>query len=141
MRRLISDRVAAKRLSAQLIAVFAGLAVLLAATGIFGVLSVTVERRTREIGIRIAIGAERAQVLRMIVLQSLAKSGAGILAEVVAALALTRASRTLFYGVSAADPGTYAAAVAGVSAVSILAALIPAWRAMRVDPAAALRDE
>jgi putative ABC transport system permease protein len=141
MRRLISDRVAPKRLSAQIIAVFASLAIVLAATGIFGVLSFTVARRTREIGIRLAIGAEREQVLRMIVLQSLAISGVGILIGIVAALTLTRASRTLFYGVSAADPQTFLAAAAGAVAVSIGAALIPAWRATRIDPAAALRDE
>jgi putative ABC transport system permease protein len=141
MRRLISDRVAPKRLSAQIIAAFASLAIVLAAIGIFGVLSFTVARRRREIGIRMAIGAERGQVLRMIVLQSLAISGAGILAGIVAALAMTRMLKTLFYGVSAADPQSYAAAAAGAIAVSIGAALIPAWCAMRIDPAAALRDE
>ncbi len=141
MRRLISDRIAPRRLSAQMIGVFATMAVLLAAIGISGVLSFTVARRTREIGVRMALGAERGQVLRMVLVQSLTISGAGIVAGVAAALALTRASRTLFYGVSAADPGTYAAAAAGAVAVSIAAALVPAWRAMRVDPIAALRDE
>jgi putative ABC transport system permease protein len=141
MRRLISDRVAPKRLSAQLIAVFASLAIVLAAIGIFGVLSFTVARRTREIGIRMAIGARRGQVLRMIVLQSIAISVTGTLTGIAAALAMTRMLKTLFYGVSAADPQTYVAAAAAAIAVSIGAALLPAWRAMRIDPVAALRDE
>jgi putative ABC transport system permease protein len=141
MRRLISDRVAPKRLSAQIIAVFASLAIMLAAIGIFGVLSFTVARRTREMSIRMAIGAERGQVLRMIVLESLAISGTGVMTGIVAALAMTRMLKTLFYGVSAADPQTYVVATAGAIAVSIGAALLPAWRAMRIDPSAALRDE
>jgi ABC-type antimicrobial peptide transport system permease subunit len=141
MRRVISDRVAPKRLSAQIMAAFASLAIILAAIGVFGVLSFTVARRTREIGIRMAIGAERGQVLRMIVLQSMAISGTGTLIGIVAALAMTRMLKTLFYGVSAADPQTYAAAAAGAIAVSIGAALLPAWRATRIDPVAALRDE
>jgi putative ABC transport system permease protein len=141
MRRLISDRVAPKRLSAQIMAAFASLAIILAAIGVFGVLSFTVARRTREIGIRMAIGAERGQVLRMIVSQSMAISGTGTLVGILAALAMTRMLKTLFYGVRAADPQTYVAAAAGAIAVSVGAALLPAWRAMRIDPVAALRDE
>jgi predicted permease len=141
MRQLISNRVAPKRLSAQIIAVFAGLALVLAAAGVYGVLSFTVARRTREIGIRIAMGAERAAVLRMIVLQSTKISALGVLAGMSSALAMTRVVKTLLYGVGAADPKTYVMAAAGAITVSIAAALIPAWRAMRVDPIAALRDE
>ena len=141
MRQVISDRVAPKRLSAQISAAFAGLAILLAAVGIYGVLSFTVAQRTQEIGIRMALGAERGEVLRMVVMQASRISVAGAAIGLVAALALTRLLKSLLYGVNPADPRIYLAAALGAIVVAGIAAVVPAWRATRVDPVFALRDE
>ena len=141
MQQLISGRVAPKRLSAQLIAAFAGLAVALAVVGIYGVLSFTVARRTHEIGLRMALGAERASLVGMVVGQSSRLALVGVALGIASALGLTRFLRSLVYGVSPADPWVYAIAVAATIALSIAAAMVPAWRATRVDPIVALREE
>ncbi len=140
MQRLISDRVAANRLSAQLIAMFAGLALVLAAVGIYGVLSFSVAQRTHEIGVRMALGAGRDQVLRMILKEAGILAAAGIGIGIVGALVLTRVMRSLLFGVSATAPVAYTASCLVLMVVALLAAAVPAYRAARVDPLVALRD-
>jgi putative ABC transport system permease protein len=135
--RSLADR----RFTMTVLAGFALLALALAAIGIYGVLSYSVARRTREIGVRMALGAAKGSVVRMVLGDSLAPVVAGAAAGVVAALALTRLMRALLYGVSATDPMTFAAGVAVLLGVGVLASVIPAARAARVDPMEALRDE
>lgn len=141
MQQLISDRIAPKRLSAQLIALFAGLALMLAAVGIYGLLSFAVAQRTHEIGVRMTLGAQRGAVIRMIVAQAALLTSIGIVIGLCASAALARAMRSLVYGISAADPWTYAGASGMLLALAVLAAAIPAWNASRVDPLTALRHE
>jgi putative ABC transport system permease protein len=138
---IVAERSAERRLAAQLIAVFAAVALALAAVGIYGVMSYAVAQRTQEIGIRMALGAEREHVLKM-VLQSgavLALSGIGI--GLVAAFALARLVAALLFETSAADPPTFSVVPLLLLAVALLASYLPARRAARVDPMAALRYE
>jgi putative ABC transport system permease protein len=140
MQRIISDRIAPHRLSAQLIAIFAGLALVLAAVGIYGVLSFSVAERTHEIGLRMALGAERRNVLRLIVGEAAVLASCGIAIGLAGALALTRLMRALLFGVGASDPVTYLGASAALLVIAVAAAAIPASRATRIDPMACLRQ-
>jgi putative ABC transport system permease protein len=124
-----------------LLGLFATVAVVLATIGIYGVTSFVVARRTREIGIRMALGADAAAVLRQVVGGSLALATAGIAAGLAGAAVVTRLLEGLLYGVGATDPWTYAAVALIFTAVAALAALVPARRAARVDPTTALRAE
>jgi len=139
MQRIISDRIAPHRLSAQLIAVFAGLALLLAALGIYGVLSFSVAQRTHEIGLRMALGAERSTVLRLIAGEVSRLAGCGIAIGLAGALALTRLMKAMLYGVDASDPVIYAGSAA--ASLAMAAAVAPALRAAWVDPMVSLREE
>jgi predicted permease len=141
MRRLISDRIAPNRLSAQLIAAFAGLALVLATLGIYAVLSFTVAQRTHEIGVRIALGAERASVVISVVRRAALLALCGIGIGLAGALALTRVLKSLLFGVAATDPSTYAAGAIALLVVALAAATAPALRAAQVDPVASLRHE
>jgi putative ABC transport system permease protein len=141
MLQVASDRLAPKRLTASVIAVFAGLALLLAAVGIYGVLSFTVAQRTHEIGIRMALGAERSGVVRMIVGQAAGLAAIGVAIGVAGALALSRVLATLVFGVSTTDPFVFAEVSATLIAVAAFAAWVPARRAAQVDPVIALRSE
>ena len=141
MQRLVSDRVASNRLSAQLIAAFAGLALVLAGVGIYGVLSFSVGRRTHEIGLRMALGAARGQVLERIVGEAAVLAACGIAAGLAGALALTRTLKTLLFGVGGSDPWIYAGSALLLLSIAVAAALVPAMRASRLDPAIALRHE
>jgi putative ABC transport system permease protein len=116
-------------------------ALLLAAVGTFGVISYNVARRSREIGLRMALGAQPGAVLRMIVRGSLLLAGVGLAAGVLASLALSRVIAGLLYGVPAADPVTFAAVALIMAATATAAAWLPAHRAARLDPASALRAE
>jgi putative ABC transport system permease protein len=138
---MASGRLAPKRLTTGLIAVFASLALLLAATGIYGVLSFTVARRTHEIGVRMALGSARHGVLRLIVGEAALVALTGIGIGLAGALALSRVLRSLLYGVSATDPVVFAAVSSTLLGVALIAACLPAWRASRVDPMVALRHE
>jgi ABC-type antimicrobial peptide transport system permease subunit len=135
--RSVGDR----RFTVVLLGGFAVLGLVLAAMGIYGVLAYAVARRTREIGVRMALGAPRQRVVRMVLGDSLTPVLAGAGVGVVGALAVTRLMRALLYGVTATDPLTYAIVVAVLVGVAVLASLIPASRAARVDPIVALREE
>jgi putative ABC transport system permease protein len=120
---------------------FALLGLLLASIGIYGVLAYSVARRTREIGVRMALGAARPAVVRMVLRDSLAPVIAGSAIGIIAALALTRLMGALLYGVTTTDPLTFAAVVVVLLGVATLASVVPAARAARVDPVVALREE
>jgi putative ABC transport system permease protein len=141
MERRLADSVGERRLSALLLALFAALALVLAAIGVYGVMSYAVTQRTRELGIRMALGARRGQVLRAVVDQGLRLCLAGLAIGVAGALALTRLMASRLYGISATDPGTFAGLGAGLLAVALLACLLPARRATLVNPMVALREE
>jgi len=129
------------RTFARLLAGFALVALLLCAIGIAGVIGYSVTRRTREIGIRIALGATRSDVLRLVVGESVRRAGAGLAAGLFGAALLTRLLRGLLYGVAPVDPGTFAVAAALIGAIALAAAFFPARRASRIEPLAALREE
>ena len=129
------------RYVAGLCAAFALLATLLAAVGLYGVMAWSVARRTREIGIRMALGAERRAVIGMVLREVALLAGVGVAIGVPVALALSRLVRTQLYGLAPHDPLTFAAAAALISAVALAAGFLPAHRASRVDPLTALRYE
>ena len=137
--RTVARSVAERRFAMLLVGLFAGLALVLGAIGVYGVLSYDVTRRVREIGIRMALGAERGSVLRMIVGRAFVLAAIGVVAGGAGAIALSRTLSTLLFGVTPHDPTTFAAAAAVLTIVALAAAAIPAWRAARVNPAAALR--
>lgn len=141
MDSLIAGSLGPQRFATTLLAVFASLAILLAAIGLYGLMSYSVTQRTNEIGIRMALGAQRGEVLRMVLRQGTKLAVAGVVVGVVVGLALTRLTQSLLYGVSAADPLSFAGAAVLLVLVALLACYIPARRAMRVDPMVALRYE
>ncbi|HUR58070.1 MAG TPA: ABC transporter permease [Opitutaceae bacterium] len=130
-----------RRFVMLLLAAFAGLALFLSSLGIYGVLAYDVSQRTREIGIRGAIGATRGQIVGMILKQGLWKSGLGIVLGLIGAFLLSRYMTSLLFGVQPTDPIVYAAVSAVLIAVALLASYLPARRAAKIDPLAALRDE
>ncbi|HEY3169466.1 MAG TPA: ABC transporter permease [Thermoanaerobaculia bacterium] len=129
------------RFQTLLLAAFAAVAALLSAVGIYGVMSYAVSKRTREIGVRMALGADPGDVLRLVVGQGMAVAVAGAGAGLLAALLLTRLISTLLYGVKATDPMTYAGVAALLLAIALLASYLPARRAAHIDPMRALRAE
>ena len=139
MEEVVSQSVARQRFSMLLLGVFAGLALLLAAVGIYGVMSYSVAQRTREIGIRIALGAQRSDVLKMTVGEGLRLVSTGVVIGLAAALILTRVMSSLLFGVSANDPTTFITISLILVSVAVLASFVPALRATRVDPMFALR--
>ncbi|HWO01896.1 MAG TPA: ABC transporter permease [Blastocatellia bacterium] len=138
---VISDSVAPRRLNMLLLGIFAGLAIVLAAVGIYGVISYSVSQRTREIGIRMALGASHSSVLRLVVGEGMILAVIGVATGLVASFFLTRLMSTLLFGVSTTDPVTFVAISLLLTTVSIVASLIPARRAIKVDPMVALRYE
>jgi putative ABC transport system permease protein len=141
MDQVLSQSAAQREFNTLLIVAFAGLAILLAAAGIYGVTSYSVEQRTQEIGIRMALGAERRETLRLVLGRSLLLTAAGLLIGLAGALALTRVLSALLFGVSATDPATFVTTACLVVVVSLLASYLPARRATRIDPVLALRRE
>jgi putative ABC transport system permease protein len=141
MTRTVSDSLAQPRFRTALLAIFSVTAMLLAAIGIYGVLSYAVGRRTREIGIRVALGAGKRDILRLVVAQGLGWTAAGLAAGAIGALLLTRFLSTLLFEVPPLDPATWAAVAGVLLAAGALACVVPARRAARVDPVVALRYE
>jgi putative ABC transport system permease protein len=130
-----------RRFTLMLLGVFASIALLLAAVGIYGVVAYAVAQRTHEIGVRMALGAQRREIMGLVLRQGMALALAGVGAGLIGALALTRLISGLLFGISASDPATFLATAAILSAVALLATYIPARRATRVEPTAALRYE
>jgi len=141
MEARVSASVSQPRVQMNVLGAFAALAILLAAVGIYGVMSYSVTQRTREIGIRMALGAGRREVLGLVLGQGFTMVTLGLVAGLAGALLLTRVLRTLLFGVSTTDPAVFAAIVALLSATACIAAYVPARRATRVDPLVALRNE
>lgn len=141
MTTLLSTQLAQPRFNMLLLALFAGVAMLLAAIGIYGVIAYSVTQRTREIGIRMALGAQRTQMLGMVLRQSLTLVAIGIAIGFLVALGATRLMATLLYGVGVNDVSIYAVVTFLLGAAALLASYIPARRAMKVDPIVALRYE
>jgi len=141
MRQVLDTGLTPQRLSALLLGVFAGLALVLAAFGIYSVLSYIVRGRSREIGIRTALGARTGDVLRLVVVEGMSPTLIGIAAGVIAALASAKVMKTLVFGVSASDPLTLAAVAVTLGLVALIASLVPAYRALQVDPVKVLRME
>jgi putative ABC transport system permease protein len=139
MEQLLGKSTVDASFDATLLAVFAGLSLLLAAVGLFGVLSYIVAQRTSEIGIRIALGARRRQVLRKVLLDGLRPALLGLGMGLAASVAAARGIGSMLYGTKPLDAGVFAAVSAALLAVAVLACLVPAWRASRLDPVRALR--
>jgi putative ABC transport system permease protein len=137
----ISDAVAQRRFNMLLLTLFAALALILASAGIYGVLTYAVAQRTRELGIRFALGATGADALRLIISQGMRLVTLGVGAGLLASLALTRLLKSLLYGVNATDPLTFAMAPLLLILVSLIACYLPGRRATKVDPLVALRSE
>ena len=138
---MIDETIVNERIIARLATVFGLLALLLAAIGLYGVISYTIARRTNEIGIRMALGARRPRVLWMILRETLLLALAGIALGVPAVLGSTHTVSSRLFGLSAADPSTLAMAIGILMLVALCAGLIPGSRATRVDPVQALRHE
>jgi putative ABC transport system permease protein len=141
LRDLLSQTLAQPRFNMALLGVFAGVAVILAAVGIYGVIAYSVSQRTKEIGIRMALGAQRADMLNMILRQSLWMVSIGIAVGLAGALAATRLMAALLFGVGAGDISTYTGVIVLLGGAALVASFIPARRAMKIDPMVALRYE
>ena len=141
MKQLVSDSVATRRITLVLLGLFSGLALILGAIGIYGVISFSVAQRTHEIGIRMALGAPRRDVFRLVLGQGLKLAAIGIAIGIVTAFGLVHLMSSLLYGVGAADFETFAGVAILLVLVALLASYVPARRAMRIDPMVALRYE
>jgi predicted permease len=138
---VFSDSVARQRFLAQLLGIFAALALILAAVGTYGVLSYLVTERQREIGIRMALGADRTNVLSLVLRQGLSTTVIGLVLGLAGAVGLTRLASSLLFEVKPTDPVTFGAVAGVITLVALLACVVPAQRATRVDPMVALREE
>jgi len=139
--RLVDESLADHRFRTLLLSAFAAVALVLAALGIYGVLAYFVSQRSRELGVRLALGAQPSAVFRMVLSHGMRPVAAGAVAGLAAAFALTSAMRSLLFGVTPIDPAAYAVTVATLMGVAAVACALPALRATRVDPVVALRQE
>jgi len=137
----LAEIIAPQRFSMTLLVVFAGIALVLACVGIYGVMAYSVTQRTHEIGVRMALGARRGDVLRLVLGQAGRLVGLALLLGLAGAFAITRVMASLLYGITATDPLTFGIMVAILGGIALLAGYVPAWRASRVDPLVALRYE
>ncbi len=138
--QIVAESMARTSFALIMLAIAAAVSLLLGVVGIYGVVSYIAVQRTREVGIRVALGAQPSDVAGLFVQHGLVAAGLGIGAGVAAAAALSRLMSSMLFGVTGTDPATYAAVAAGLGAVTILATYLPARRAARIDPVAALRD-
>ncbi len=141
MQDVINDSLSARRFTRLLLGTFALLALVLAGVGIYGVVSYTVTQKTHDIGVRMALGADRRTVLGAVLKGAMAMAAVGIGVGAVAALAATRVMKGLLFGVSATDPITFGAVALVLAVVTLIASYVPALRATKVDPIVALRCE
>jgi putative ABC transport system permease protein len=141
MQEVVNASVSTRRITLILLGLFSGLALVLAAIGIYGVVSYSVAQRAREIGIRMALGAHRGDVLRLVLAQGGKMSLTGIAIGAIASAGLTRLMANLLYGVSAVDPATFAVVAFVLAVIAMVASYLPARRALRMDPLVALRNE
>ena len=141
MEAMVSDSIATPRLRMMLVGLFAGLALLLAMAGMYGVMSYVTSQRISEFGVRMAMGASRGSVLALVLGRAARMAALGVTVGLVLAVAAARVVSTMLFGLKPTDAITYAAVLAAVMPIVVLAAAIPAWRAARVDPAVALRNE
>jgi hypothetical protein len=141
MTEYVAASLLSAKIAASLLSVLSGLGLLLAAIGLYSVMAYSVAQRTSEIGIRVALGAQPGEIMRLVIRQGMTFALAGLLVGSLAAVALARVVSTMLVGVSPADPLVYAAAATFTVLVTLASAAIPAWRALRVDPAVALRSQ
>jgi putative ABC transport system permease protein len=141
MDQILGKTTASQGFAANLVLAFAALSLLLAAVGLYGVLSYLITQRTPDIGLRIALGAQRAHVLRLVLFDGLRPALLGLILGWAVSAGATQLLRSMLYGTGPLDPATFAAAATLLVAVAALACLIPAWRASRIDPMQALRTE
>jgi predicted permease len=141
MDQILGRTSASEGFAADLVIAFAALSLLLSAVGLYGVLSYLTTQRTPDIGLRIAVGAQRSQLLRLVLFEGLRPALVGLIFGVAASALVTQLLRSMLYGTRPLDPGTFAVAAMMLMAVAVLACLIPAWRASRIDPIRALRTE
>jgi len=141
MRERMGESVGEQRFRTLLLGSFAGFALVLACLGLYAVMSYSVSQRTREIGIRIALGGRPREILALVIRQALVLSAIGMVVGLIAALVLTRAMRALLFDVTPADPISLAVSLGVLAGVAVLASYVPARRATKVDPLAALRYE
>jgi putative ABC transport system permease protein len=139
MQEQLERSTSAQMLSVTLVGILGGLALVLAAIGLYAVMSYAVSQSTRELGLRMALGADPSNLVRLVLSRGLALTGAGVLLGTATALPLTRLLGNLLYKVSPRDPVAFACAFAVMALVSVAACLLPAWRAARTDPMRALR--
>jgi putative ABC transport system permease protein len=139
--RIVSNSMAAPRFYAAALGAFAGVALVLAAIGLYGLLAYSVAQRTREIGVRMALGAQRGGILALVLGQGALLAGIGVVAGLAGAFAVTRYLSSLLFGITPLDPATFVAVALVFAGVALLASYVPARRATGVDPIVALRSE
>jgi putative ABC transport system permease protein len=141
MEQVVSNSTASTNFNLTLLSIFAGIALLLAAIGIYGLMAYSVQQRTQEIGIRMALGAESGHVRNMVVLHGMRLALAGVVLGISSALLLSRLVASMLFGVTARDPVIFGGVAVVLSAVALIATYVPALRATRIDPIVALRYE
>jgi putative ABC transport system permease protein len=140
MREQVDRTTSSQRIAVTILCIFGGIALVLAAVGLYGVMSATVSQRSRELALRIAVGAGTGDLLRLVMSRGLALTAGGVALGAVAALQLTRLMGYLLYGVSPRDPLAFGLALVVIVAAALGACVLPAWRGTRIDPIQALRS-